>query len=651
MASNENSAKSDPEIAIVATHTQSDDLFRLLVDTVKDYAIFVLDPRGYVATWNPGAERFKGYQADEIIGRHFSTFYPEIDVKAGKCERELELAARDGRFEDEGWRVRKDGSQFWANVVITALRDGEGRLIGFGKVTRDLTERMLAERTHLEAERRLRLLIESVQDYAIFALDANGNVATWNPGAERIKGYRADEIIGRHFSTFYPEADVQAGKCEHGLEVAARIGRFETEGWRVRKDGTQFWANVVISAVRDETGAVVGYSKVTRDLTERRRVEEERAARIAAEQANRTKDEFLAMLGHELRNPLAPIVTAIQLLKIRGDTRSMREIQIIERQVNQMTRLVDDLLDVSRIARGKIVLVRKRIDLRDVLAKAAEISIPSIDSKRQRFEVDVPMVPILVEGDEARLVQVFANLLNNASKYTPVGGRIELAVRHDPRTVSVIVQDSGRGIDPALLPRVFDLFVQGYQEADRAEGGLGIGLTLVRSLVELHGGDAQAHSEGVNRGTTMTIRLPSISDGTVDAPREPDRSLSHAYHAPALKRRILLVDDNEDARWLLADVLGALGHAVTTAGDGPAALAMIEDQRPDVVLLDIGLPGMDGFELAKEIRERYGNSIRLIAVTGYGRQVDHARSKEAGIDVHMVKPVDVQKLVQHIAER
>jgi PAS domain S-box-containing protein len=628
-----------------ARQLESDALFRLFVETVADYAIFMLDITGRVATWNAGAQRFKGYTAGEIIGLHFSVFYPETDVAAGKCERELERAAIDGRFEDEGWRVRKDGSQFWANVVITALRDPAGTLIGFGKVTRDLTERKAAEERRRVEDERFAQLVGSVTDYALLVLDPGGHVTTWNAGAERIKGYTAPEIIGSHFSRFYPEHEVRAGKCEHELAVAALEGRFEDEGWRVRKDGSQFWANVVISAIRDDLGNLVGYSKVTRDLTERRRAEQETAAREAAEQASRTKDEFLAMLGHELRNPLAPIVSAIQLLKLRGDKRSAREHEVIERQVKQMIHLVDDLLDVSRISRGKIELKRTRMDLRDALAKATEIAIPLFERKRQNFEVDVPPYPLIVDGDEARLTQVFANLLNNAAKYTDDGGRIAVTVRHTRTQVVVEIQDSGIGIEPALLPRVFELFVQGHQETDRAEGGLGVGLTLVRSLVLAHGGEVEARSEGLRTGSTFIVRLPSVAE-PLDA--ELERPGPTAVD-PSRQRKILLVDDNEDARLLLADVLATFGHSVRSAADGPAALAILEDFQPDVAILDIGLPGMDGYELAIRIRRMpQHRDLRLLALTGYGQPQDASQTRDAGFDVHMVKPVDLQRLLEHI---
>ncbi|HTE53885.1 MAG TPA: PAS domain-containing sensor histidine kinase, partial [Kofleriaceae bacterium] len=424
------------------------ELFRLLVESVRDYAIFMLDPGGRIATWNIGAERIKGYSAEEIVGQHFSVFYPEEDVRAGKCERALEVAADVGRYEDTGWRIRRDGSHFWANVIISAVRDGEDGLIGFSKVTRDLTERRIAEQEQagrLAAEERFRLLVESVSDYAIFTLEPTGRIATWNVGAERIKGYTAAEIIGRHFSVFYPEEDVRSGKCERELAIATAEGRFEEEAWRLRRDGSRFWANVVISAVRDAEGALIGFAKVTRDLTDRQRADEERAARLVAEQANQAKDEFLAMLGHELRNPMAPILTALELMKLRGNPDFSREQEIIERQVNHMTHLVDDLLDVSRITRGKIELKRRALDIRDLLVKAIEVASPLLEQRRQHLDVHVPSGPILVEGDEARLTQVFANILTNAAKYTDAGGHVTIEVTQAAGEAIIAVTDDGIG--------------------------------------------------------------------------------------------------------------------------------------------------------------------------------------------------------------
>ncbi len=489
-----------------------------------------------------------------------------------------------------------------------------------------------------------RLLVESVRDYAIFMLDPKGCVATWNPGAERLKGYRADEIVGRHFSTFYPEGDARSGKCDMELEVAAREGRFEDEGWRVRKDGTQFWANVVISAVRDSRGELVGFSKVTRDLTERRRAEDERAARLAAEQANRAKDAFLAVLGHELRNPLAPMVTAVQLLKLRGG--DSKELAIIERQLDHVMRLVDDLLDISRITQGKVVLKKKRLELRDVIAKALESAGPLIEQRQHTLDITLPPGSLPVFGDEARLTQVLTNLLVNAAKYTDPGGHIWLVGREHGDALAIDIRDDGIGIEPAMLGRVFDLFAQSQDAADRARGGLGIGLALVRSLVTRHRGEVSVRSDGRGQGSTFTVTLPRAE------PRKTEEHAAAQASAAASpeRRRVLIVDDNEDALVLLGEAIAAAGHDVRTALDGETALEIARAFHPEVGILDIGLPVMDGYELAERLRGELGTTkLRLIALTGYAQPSDRTKSATAGFDQHFVKPVDVRRLSDAIA--
>jgi PAS domain S-box-containing protein len=500
-----------------------------------------------------------------------------------------------------------------------------------------------------QVEQRFDLLIESIRDYAVFMLTPTGHIATWNPGAQRFKGYTAAEIIGKHFSAFYREADVKGGKCEFELAEATRTGRFEDIGWRVRKDGSLFWANVVIGAIHDEEGKLIGFSKVTRDLTERKRAEEAEQARLVAEQANRAKDEFLAMLGHELRNPLAPIVTALQLMKLRGgDGRVAKEQQIIERQVQHMVRLVDDLLDVSRITKGKVELKKQRLDLCAVVAKAIEIASPLLEQRRHHFNVDVPGEEIFVDGDEARLAQVFANLLTNAAKYTELGGHIDVVVRQLGGEAIVQVRDDGVGIAPELLPRMFDLFVQGPQTIERSVGGLGIGLSLVRSLVRLHGGDVTAASAGLGLGSTFTVRL-AVADRLAAAPDQQGPPAPTV--AKTAKRRVLVVDDNDDALELLGEVLRTQGHEVKTATDGASALTIVRQMQPDVAILDIGLPVMDGYELAERIRAELGERApRLIALTGYGQQTDRARSERAGFAAHLVKPVDLELLHRYLTE-
>ena len=350
--------------------------FQLLVESVVDYAIFMLDPDGTVLTWNIGAERLKGYTAAEIIGRRFDVFYPPEAIAAGWPRHELDVAAETGRYEEEGWRVRKDGSTFWASVVITALRGPDGRLEGYAKVTRDLTEKRLREEALRQSEEQFRLLLESVKDYAIFLLDTEGTILTWNSGAEAIKGYAASEVLGRNFRMFFTAQDLVEGKPQAELEVARTLGRAESAGWRVRKDGSVFWANAVLTPVHDGDGRLRGFAKVTRDLSAQRRLHE-------VEQAGRRMQEFIAMLAHELRNPLAPIRNAVSLMQENGLTEASRQhaTSVIDRQLGHLTHLVDDLLDVGRIATGKIWLRDELIDYRQVVLLSLESARDAIDRR------------------------------------------------------------------------------------------------------------------------------------------------------------------------------------------------------------------------------------------------------------------------------
>ena len=550
-------------------------------------------------------------------------------------QHELALAAQRGRFEDEGWRVRKDGSRFWASVAITALRDAQGELRGFGKITRDLSERRRQEETLRQSEERFRLLVEAVKDYAIFMLDAEGRVVSWNPGAERINGYAAAEVIGQHLSVFYPEEARQRRWPEQQLAAAREQGRFEDEALRVRKDGSTFWAHVVMTPVLDATGTLRGYAKVTRDLTDRKRIE-------ALEKAGRQTNEFLAMLAHELRNPLAPISNALNLLarKPTTDPAELWVREVLARQTGQMTRLVDDLLDVSRITRAAVVLDRNPVDLRGIVRNAADASRQWFEERSQSLTVDLPEARVMVEADEVRLNQVVQNLLHNAAKYTPARGRIAVAAAREGGHAVVRVRDSGVGMSPELLGSAFDLFRQGSQGLDRSQGGLGVGLTLVQRLIILHGGTVEAHSEGPGRGSEFVVRLPLHEEPAIvrDAPARPSVGAGPA-------RRILLVDDNRDAAQALRLLLEADGHEVRVAGDGASGLELARSYRPEVVLLDIGLPKMDGYETARRIRSDPAlESTILVAVTGYGQLHDRARASASGFHHHLVKPVEFSEL-------
>ena len=616
-------------------------IYQLLVEQTLDYALFVLDPGGHIQTWNAGAERLKGYTPDEIIGRHFSIFYTREALDAGWPAHELKVAAAEGRFEDEGWRVRKDGSRFWANVVITALRDENGRLIGYAKITRDFSERRLHEEALRQSEERFRLMIEAVQDYAIYMLDPQGMVTSWNAGAQRIKGYRRDDVLGRHFSRFYEQKDIDAGLPWEELAAARREGRAESEGWRVRKDGQRFWARFVLTPVYDQDGHLRGYVKVTQDLTERRHAQD-------LEKATKNVNEFIATLAHELRNPLAPIRTATQVMAKTppGDPlhESMR--RTIERQGAQLARIVDDLLDITRITRGQMPIEHAAVDLADAVRRAIETAAPQIQAGRHTLDVDVPAQGLGVRGDLHRLSQAIGNLVGNAARYTPSGGNIAIKGRAEGGSAVLRVRDTGRGIEPHVLPRIFDMFVQGRQPADRVTGGLGVGLALARRIAELHGGSLDAASEGENRGSEFTLRLPLAQAAASTA--APQSAAAPA----ATARRILVVDDNVDAAVTLAQLLKSLGHETVAVHDGTAALKAVVDFRPDTVLLDIGMPGMDGYEVARRLQAmKKERAMRIIAVTGWGQEADRQRSREAGFDVHLVKPVDPSLLLRVVEQR
>lgn len=631
---------------------------RLIVHGTTDYAIFMLDPEGKVATWNSGAERLKGYKAEEIIGQHFSKFYPQEAIDRGWPDYELKVARAEGRFEDEGWRLRKDGSRFWANVVITALRDEQGNMRGFSKVTRDLTDRKKAEEELRRSEERFRMLVEGARDYAIYLLDPHGHVMTWNLGAERIKGYKADEIIGQHFSRFYPQEAIDRRWPEHELTVAAAEGRFEDEGWRVRKDGTKFWANVVITALRDERGNLTGFSKITRDMTEQKRAEEnalrlheESTARRVAEENDRRKDEFLATLAHELRNPLAPIRNSLQILKMsRVDAATAQQTrEMMERQVQHLVRLVDDLLDVSRVMRGKIELRREPVEMAAVIARAVETANPLIEAQGHELNIAVGDESMLLDVDPVRVAQVISNLLTNAAKYTEPNGQISLSAEKERDFAQLTVRDSGIGIAPDMLPHVFDLFVQADTASTRAQGGLGIGLTLVKNLVELHGGSVDATSAGLGRGSEFTVRLPLAKPKQTSL--IPSDSGAHRLAAVPSGYRILVVDDNKDAATSLSFLLRLQGHEVRLAYDGATSLETAKEFHPHMIFLDLGMPGMDGYEVARRIRATPElRDIVLTALTGWGQKEDRQRTAAAGFDHHLVKPPEPKTIESLFAD-
>jgi PAS domain S-box-containing protein len=473
-----------------------------------------------------------------------------------------------------------------------------------------------------------RLLVERVKDYAIFVLDPAGIVSSWNDGAEHIKGYQATEIIGHHFSRFYPAEAIHAGWPATELELAKRDGRFEDEGWRIRKDGSKFWANVVLTALYDDDGVHRGFAKVTRDLTDRMRLQ-----RLEADA--QVMSQFVAMLAHELRNPLAPIRHAVTVAQHPAvDPPKLGwALSVIDRQSNHLAALVNDLLDVGRITSGRVRLEFRRVRLAESLQHAVEATRGTCDEKRHALTVNVERDPI-VRGDPVRLTQILSNILMNACKYTPAGGRVDVTLGETGGNAHVAVRDSGIGIPADLLPRIFDLFTQDQRALDRSEGGLGLGLTIARNLAELHHGTLRASSEGRGCGSEFVFELPRLA-ATDD--ERPDQV------------RVLVVDDNKDAALSLQAMIELSGHRCSVAFDGDSALVTARSILPDVALLDIGLPGMSGYELARKLRglpELRG--IFLAAVTGYSSDEDKREAIDAGFDVHFAKPVEYSRILEAV---
>lgn len=484
---------------------RSDEIFRIMVESVVDYAIFMLDANGRVVTWNKGAERLKGYSEAEILGRPYATFFTPADVTNGKPDRLLAQARQEGRVEDLGWRTRKDGSLFWADAVITTIRDRNGALLGYCKVTRDLTERKEAE----DKANQLKLLIESIVDYAIYMLDSEGRIVSWNKGAERIKGYHDSDIIGKPYEIFFPPEDVKDGKPQRLLARARQLGHVEDLGWRLRKDGSRFWADAVITALYDQQGKLTGYAKVTRDLTELEILQREKIE--ALQQADVLKDQFISILSHELRTPINAITGFGSILddEVAGPL-SEQQHEYLRKMLagaDTLLDLVNDLLDLSRIQAGRFHLSPQPYDFPMVVADKLDALQPLADQKRERLINEVPAdLPELL-GDAQRIGQVLVNLVNNAIKFTPEGGTIRVRAFLKDDYLRCEVVDTGIGIAAKDLDKLFKPFTQVDMSSTRKAGGTGLGLTISKSLVEAHGGQIGVESE-FGKGSTFWFTLP-----------------------------------------------------------------------------------------------------------------------------------------------
>jgi PAS domain S-box-containing protein len=756
-------------------YREAEEFLRLMVESVKDFALFTVDPQGRVVSWNPGAEHLFGYVEAEILGQSFAILFTEDDREGGIPKGEIATAAAKGRSSDERWHQRNDGSRFFASGVLTPIFDEENRLRGFTKIARDITDRKKAEEAVREAAVRLKAIVDTAVD-GIITIDEHGVVESMNPAAERIFGFTHEEIVGQDVALLIAErarsehdpdlersvfsglktiagsiteaqghhkdgslfpmelalsetrlglrriftgivrdiseykkgveertrllkeleaerallnslldnAPVGLGFFDkelqylrinpalaamNGLPIEAHLGRNLVDVLpRIAQDVPdalrhvfQSGQSIVNQEVRAEThklprqprywlcsyypvkkqdGTVLGAGAVVTDIDDLKRLEE------ALKDADMRKDQFLAMLAHELRNPLAPISNAAQIMKVEGPNGPSFQwsIEVIEDQIKHMTRMVDDLLDVSRITRGKVVLQKELIELAAVVELAVEASQPLIQGYHHELTITLPPRPVILDVDPPRMAQVLSNLLNNAAKYTDEGGQIALIAQQIDGEVIIRVIDNGIGISSQLLPEVFELFTQGDQTLSRSRGGLGIGLTLVQSLVELHDGRVTARSGGPGLGSEFEVRLPlPVQDSVV--PHDSGAAVREPVAGTLPRRRVLVVDDNRDNASSLGLLLEALGQEVYTAHDGPMALALTRQHCPEVVLLDIGLPGMDGYEVARQCRRQTGlDQSIVVAMTGYGKDEDRRRSQEAGFNAHFVKPLSLDDL-------
>jgi PAS domain S-box-containing protein len=516
--------------------------------------------------------------------------------------------------------------------------DGSGLIL---LAIEDITEWRKLEDDRRELETRFTSLVKNIRDHSIFTLDTQGHITSWNWEAERILGYGEAEVVGQNFSIIFTPEDRDAGVPGQEIATALSEGRAEDERWHMRKNGERFWALGIVTPTCDAAGTHTGYSKILRDMTDRKHAEE------SLQLADRRKDEFLATLAHELRNPLAPIRNGLQLLKLTTDPATWEEArEMMDRQLGQMVRLVDDLLDISRITRNKLELRKATVELWAVVQNAVETARPQIEANGHTLTVTLPPQPIYLNADLTRLAQVFWNLLNNSAKFTEPGGRISLVAEMQGAEAVVTVQDNGIGLAAESMPGLFDIFSQVDRSLERAQGGLGIGLALVKGLTEAHGGRVEARSEGVKQGCTFIVRLPVTE-------RKPPASSSQAEDMqPVPRGRILIVDDNRDAAASLAMLLTVMGNDTRTAQDGMEGIEQAEAFRPDLIVLDIGLPKLNGYDACRRIREQpWAKDTLIIAATGWGQAEDRRRSKEAGFDSHLVKPVDAAELNRLLAER
>jgi PAS domain S-box-containing protein len=623
------------------TTALTEEPFKLLVQSIIDYAIYMLDPDGRVTSWNAGAEKIKGFSAEEIVGRHFSTFYTEEDRETGLPAKVLDIARTEGRFAGDGWRVRKDGSRFWASVVIDRINGEDGELIGFAKITRDMTEQREAQLALLDAERRFRLLVQGVTDYAIYMLDTEGRVTNWNAGAQRIKGYDLDEIIGEHFSRFYSPEDADAGVPARALETARETGRHETEGWRVRKDGTRFWANAVIDAIRDDDGELIGFAKITRDMSEKRETQlrlEESREQLFRSQKMEALGQLTGGLAHDFNNLLTAILGACDLARrnMGDEERLKRMLDGIRNSAQRGAGITKQLLAFARAQQLEI----KPIDLKVFLQDVTTLIRPSVRSNIELI-TEISDHVWTVQADPGALELALLNLAFNARDAMKDGGTLKITAVNENldgapeglrgEYVKLRVSDTGEGMSPEVQGRVFEPFFTTKSFGE----GTGLGMSQVFGFANQLGGAVTIQSE-VGKGTTFDLYLP-VSGGAIPATTtDGDKALG----------RVLVVEDDVLVAELAAGMLDEMGFEATVTHSARDALERLSgEQRPTLVFTDVVMPGgISGIELAQKVRERFPE-LPVLLTTGYSEQVTGSH----GFPV-LQKPYELESLAAALSK-